>query len=128
MTKAVCIVLLLFSTLAYGQRDKVYHTTAGFVITLGFSAATHRPTLGLIAGIGAGVAKELWDSQHPPHEASVKDALATAAGAGSAFVLWKYALARKKPTIAAVPTPTQSETKPGSTPTALVMAQGAGGR
>jgi hypothetical protein len=127
MTKAVCIVLLLFSTLAFGQRDKVYHTTAGFGITLGFSAATHHPTLGLIAGVGAGVAKELWDSQHPHHDASARDALATAAGAGSAFVLWKYAIARKRPTIAAVPTSSQAEKKPDGTPGALVMAQGAGG-
>jgi hypothetical protein len=119
----VCIVFLLFSTLAYGQRDKVYHSTAGFGITLSFSAATHRPTLGLFAGIGAGVAKELWDAQHPrSHQASVADALATAAGSASAFVLWKYALARKRPKIAAVPQRDPS----AENPPPLVIAAGQG--
>ena len=121
---SLCIVLLLFSTLAYGQRDKVYHSTAGFGITLSISAATHRPTLGLFAGIGAGVAKELWDAQHPrTHQASVADALATAAGSASAFVLWKYALARKRPKIAAVP---PSEQKPEASPPAASLAMATG--
>jgi uncharacterized protein YfiM (DUF2279 family) len=124
MTKWVCIVLLLFSTLAYGQRDKMYHSGAGFGITLSVSAVTHHPTLGLVAGIGAGVGKELWDSQRRGHDASAKDALATVAGSASAFVLWKYALARKKPAIAAVTSPQlTSEKSPPSQ-----AASAAGGR
>jgi len=122
----VCIVLLLFSTLAYGQRDKAYHGAAGFGITLGFSSITHKPTLGLVAGIGAGVAKELWDAQHPrTHQASVADALATTAGSVSAFVLWKYAIARKRPKIAAVP---QQDQKTGTASPPVAVSAGAGGR
>lgn len=123
----VCIVLLLFSTLAYGQRDKAYHSTAGFGITLSFSAITHKPTLGLVAGIGAGVAKELWDAQHPrTHEASVADALATTAGSVGAFVLYKYAFARKRPKIAALPQ--QEQKTDTASPPVAVMAAGAGSR
>jgi uncharacterized protein YfiM (DUF2279 family) len=126
MTKWVCIVLLLFSTLAYGQRDKMYHSGAGFGITLSISAVTHHPTLGLVAGVGAGIGKELWDSQRRGHEASAKDALATAAGSASAFVLWKYALARKKPTIAAVTPPQQ--TSQNSPPPRAATAAASGAR
>jgi hypothetical protein len=123
------LATLLFSTLSFAQKDKMYHSTAGFGITLAFSSITHRPTLGLLAGVGAGVGKELWDHGRRGHEASVNDALATAAGSGGAYLLWKYALARKRrPTVAVLPSSpeTSQSTAPSNKPSAGAAAAGGG--
>jgi hypothetical protein len=121
------LATLLFSTLSFAQRDKVFHSSAGFGITLGISSVTHRPTIGFLAGVGAGIGKELWDRGRPGHEASVKDALATAAGSGGAYVLWKYAIQRKRrPTVAAVPAPATSTESPQAKPGAVPAAAGGG--
>lgn len=118
---------LLFSSLSFAQMDKVLHTSAGFGITITVSSITNKPTLGLMAGIGAGIGKELWDRNRPGHDASVRDALATAAGSGGAFVLYKYVLARKRrPTVAAVPqqAPASQTTPPDAASTAVARAGG----
>jgi hypothetical protein len=124
------LATLLFSSLSFAQVDKVLHTSAGFGITITVSSITNKPTLGLMAGIGAGIGKELWDRNRPGHDASVRDALATAAGSGGAFVLWKYVLARKhRPTVAAVPqqTPASDRGSLPNAPSSIPVARGGGG-
>jgi hypothetical protein len=117
---------LLFSSPLFAQMDKALHSSAGFGITITVSSITQRPTLGLMAGIGAGIGKELWDRNRPGHDASVRDALATAAGSGGAFMLYKYVLARKhRPTIAAVPQqPSASEKAPDAASSAAAARAG----
>lgn len=97
MRKFLCTMVVLCSTLSYAQMDKVLHTSAGFGITITIASATEKPKLGLVAGIGAGLGKELWDSTQPKHDASARDFLATAGGSASAYVLWKYVLNRHRP-------------------------------
>jgi uncharacterized protein YfiM (DUF2279 family) len=93
----VCTFMLVWSSLCSAQMDKAMHTSAGFGITITVTTATNKPKLGLIAGIGAGIAKEAWDSTQRGHQASMRDFAATAAGSGAAFALWKLVLNRKPP-------------------------------
>jgi uncharacterized protein YfiM (DUF2279 family) len=107
------------------QMDKALHTSAGFGITITVSAATNKPKLGLLTGIGAGIGKELWDAQRVHHQASARDFYATAAGSSAAYIVWKYALnRRRRPQIAMAPAPQEpaacpamTNTRPGATPT-----------
>ena len=93
----VCTLLVIASSLCSAQMDKAMHTSAGFGITITVTTATNKPKLGLIAGLGAGIAKEAWDSTQRGHQASARDFFATAAGSGAAFALWKLVLNRKPP-------------------------------
>jgi uncharacterized protein YfiM (DUF2279 family) len=108
MRKFLCTLVVLCSTLSYAQMDKVLHTSAGFGITITITSATEKPKLGLLAGIGAGLGKELWDSTQPKHDASARDFLATAGGSASAYVLWRFVLNRHRtPKVAKASVPTQ---------------------
>jgi hypothetical protein len=93
----IVAVLLLIPSLVEAQMDKAMHASAGFGITISVTAATGKPKVGLLAGIGAGIAKEAWDSTRRGHTASLNDFLATAVASGGAFALWKLALNRKPP-------------------------------
>lgn len=60
--------------------DKIYHLVAGFVIALGFGLIN--PFLGLVAGITAGLAKDIiWDLYLKRGSFEVLDILATIIGA-----------------------------------------------
>jgi uncharacterized protein YfiM (DUF2279 family) len=110
----LCGFMLVWSSLCSAQMDKAIHTSAGFGITITVTTATNKPKLGLIAGLGAGIAKEAWDSTQRGHQASMRDFVATAAGSGAAFALWKLVLNRKPPVKIAKtsePVPTVARTK-----------------
>jgi hypothetical protein len=106
------------------------HVGAGFGITLTVSSFTNKPTIGLAAGIGAGIGKEIWDSQHRGHDASVRDALATAGGSAGAWALYKFVFFRKHPQVASTQQSPQTatDTKPQTTspPATVAVAKGAG--
>jgi uncharacterized protein YfiM (DUF2279 family) len=91
------LIALFVPSLCVAQMDKALHTSAGFGITITVAAATNKPKLGLLAGLGAGAGKELWDSTQRGHQASARDAIATAIGSGSAYALWKLVLNRHRP-------------------------------
>ncbi len=69
---------------------KTLHGLGGAGISMGVGAATHRPWLGLAAGIGAGIAKEGYDKGRG-NPFSGRDALITSGGAMVGYVLDKYA-------------------------------------
>ena len=108
------LLMLLMPTFCAAQVDKALHVTAGFGITISLASATHRPTLGFLAGVGAGVGKELWDSTQRGHDASAKDCLATVAGSGAAYGLWKLVLERKRPVKIASTNPPATTTASGT--------------
>ena len=61
-------------------KDKAGHAQAGALIGGIAAAASQSPTVGCLFAVGAGIAKEAYDSQHPDkHTASYKDATVTAA-------------------------------------------------
>jgi uncharacterized protein YfiM (DUF2279 family) len=110
----LCGFMLVWSSLCSAQMDKAMHTSAGFGITITVTTATNKPKLGLIAGLGAGIAKEAWDSSQRGHQASMRDFAATAVGSGAALALWKLVLNRKPPVKIATtsePVPTIAHTK-----------------
>lgn len=112
------VLAVLSPTPLRAQMDKALHTSAGFGITITVSAATNKPKLGFVAGIGAGVGKELWDSQRANHQASFRDCFATVAGSSAAYVLYKYALNRpRRPQIATAP-PAPEQAPPSAAATA----------
>lgn len=78
---AVC-GLLMSSPAAHADnwtgKDKAGHAQAGAAIGSIFTAATQSPTVGCVAAVVAGLGKEAWDTQHPGHDPSVKDAAVTA--------------------------------------------------
>lgn len=94
---AVTLIAVLLPSMAWAQMDKALHTSAGFGITFSVAAASNKPKLGLLAGLGAGAGKELWDSTQRNHTASARDAFATAAGSASAYVLYRYVFNRHRP-------------------------------
>lgn len=60
-------------------KDKAGHAQAGALIG-GIAAASQSPAVGCLFAVGAGIAKEAYDTQHPDkHTASYKDATVTAA-------------------------------------------------
>lgn len=60
-------------------RDKAQHATVGVVLGSLGTAASKSPTVGCLIGAGAGLAKEVYDGQHPDkHTASFKDFVVTA--------------------------------------------------
>ena len=66
-------------------KDKAQHARAGALIGGIAAAASQSPTVGCAMAAVAGVGKELWDTQHPGHQPSIKDAIVTiAAGCLSA--------------------------------------------
>ena len=60
-------------------KDKAQHAQAGALIGGIAAAASQSPTVGCLMAAGAGLAKEIYDSQHQGHTASGKDATVTAA-------------------------------------------------
>lgn len=72
--------------LAQIPQDKISHFAGGTILG----------TAGLVFGIeGAlflpfvvGLAKEIWDHYHPPHEADPLDLLATVLGAAPVWITW----------------------------------------
>lgn len=60
-------------------KDKAQHAQAGALIGGIAAAASQSPTVGCLMAVGAGIAKEAYDSQHQGHTASYKDATVTAA-------------------------------------------------
>lgn len=90
-------VALILPNVCAAQIDKVMHATAGFGITVTVASVTHRPKLGLMAGVGAGVAKEIWDAHHVGHTASARDAIATAAASAAGYALFRYVFMKKPP-------------------------------
>ena len=60
-------------------KDKAQHAQAGALIGGIAAAASQSPTVGCLMAVGAGIAKEAYDSQHTGHTASGKDATVTAA-------------------------------------------------
>ncbi len=62
---------------------------AGAGISLGVGAAAQRPWLGLVAGIGAGLAKEGHDKSQG-YAFSGRDVLITTGGAAVGYVVNKY--------------------------------------
>lgn len=61
-------------------KDKAQHAQAGALIGGIAAAAAQSPTVGCLMAVGAGIAKEAYDTQHPEkHTASYKDATVTAA-------------------------------------------------
>ena len=62
------------------SKDKAGHAQAGALIGGIAAAASQSPAVGCLMAVGAGIAKEAYDSQHPSkHTASGKDATVTAA-------------------------------------------------
>lgn len=102
----ITVAALMVPRVCEAQRDKLMHAGAGFGITISVAAVTHRPKLALLTGVGAGAAKEIWDSQHVGHTASARDAIATAAASTAAYALYRYVFMKKPPVkIATVDTP-----------------------
>ena len=74
MKKITIIVSILLSQLSFGQieQDKVKHFVAGALITSVVNTSVYSLTknkdnalfMGLVAGVGAGLIKELYDSQY----------------------------------------------------------------
>jgi uncharacterized protein YfiM (DUF2279 family) len=63
-------------------RDKAQHAAVGIVLGSLGTAASKNPTVGCLIGTGAGLAKEVYDGQHPDkHTSSFKDFAVTAAAA-----------------------------------------------
>jgi uncharacterized protein YfiM (DUF2279 family) len=116
------LLVLMLPTLCSAQVDKAMHVTAGFGITISVTSLTHRPTLGLLSGIGAGVAKELWDSTQRGHDASARDCLATVAGSGAAYAFWKLAMGRKPPVKIASTNPPATVDAAGTQPNAATAS------
>jgi hypothetical protein len=92
-------VALALTSLAWGQAPqaqsdfavhKTLHALGGAGISMGVGAATHRPWLGLAAGIGAGIAKEGYDKGRG-NTFSGRDVLITSGGAIVGYFLDKYA-------------------------------------
>ena len=85
------LVLALASTTtkadAWTGPDKVQHAAAGVIIGAAITAATKDPLKGCAVAAAVGVAKELYDAQHPnKHDTSFKDFAVTAAfGCASAY-------------------------------------------
>lgn len=69
-------------------KDKAGHAQAGALIGGIAAAASQSPTVGCLMAAGAGLAKEIYDTQHPDkHTASVKDfTVTTVAGCLTAKV------------------------------------------
>lgn len=92
---AVCCVAAAFAIMnqpanadEWTGKDKAGHAQAGALIGGIAAAASQSPTVGCLMAAGAGLAKELWDSQHPGHDPSAKDAIVTTvAGCLSAKVV-----------------------------------------
>lgn len=79
-------VLAMASTLGHADTwtgaDKAQHAAVGAVLGSLGAAASQSPTVGCLIGAGAGLAKEVYDAQHPSkHTASAKDFAVTAAAA-----------------------------------------------
>lgn len=60
--------------------DKNIHFAAGAAVGTVVTMATDDEWAGFAAGATVGLLKELWDEHHPPHQATVKDFIVTAAG------------------------------------------------
>lgn len=67
------------------KRDKLYHLIAGFVIAFGLSF--WRPDAGLIAAVGAGIAKEFYDKYVKKSVIDPLDTLATIVGGIAGIVI-----------------------------------------
>lgn len=70
------------------QKDKLGHFLAGVVISM-LAGMLINPQVGLLAGMGAGVAKEvIWDGLMGKGTVEVMDAVFTAVGAFAGFVVF----------------------------------------
>ena len=77
---AILAALVVLSAHAdeWTGKDKAGHAQAGAAIGSAFTAAAQSPTVGCLAAVAAGLAKEVYDTQHPKtHTASFKDAAVT---------------------------------------------------
>lgn len=96
------ILLLSFTAQSQIQKDKVYHTAAGFVISAGTgyvsyklgASKTESILIGFGAGVAAGVAKEIWD-MNGNGTPSFADALWTAVGSGLGSVTLTFTINEK---------------------------------
>jgi uncharacterized protein YfiM (DUF2279 family) len=72
---------------AWTGKDKTQHAAVGAVIGAAITAATDDPLKGCMAATAVGLAKEVYDHQHPTkHTSSFKDFAVTAAfGCASAY-------------------------------------------
>lgn len=98
MKKSITAALLL--TIAFSASaddwtgpDKTKHVAVSAAIASTVTMATGNENTGFAVALGIGLAKEVWDSKHAGHEASVKDLAADALGAyvGSKFGGWMIA-------------------------------------
>ena len=73
--------------------DKTKHVAVSAAIASTVTMATGSENTGFAVALGVGLAKEVWDSKHAGHEASIKDLAADALGAyvGSKFGGWMIA-------------------------------------
>lgn len=62
----------------WAGKDKAQHAQVGALIGGITAAASQSPAMGCLMAVGAGLAKEAYDTQHQGHTASVKDATVTA--------------------------------------------------
>lgn len=60
--------------------DKRLHFAGGALVAGTTTLVTDSPRLGFAAGVAVGIGKEIWDTQHPGHTPSYKDAIVTIAG------------------------------------------------
>lgn len=94
MIKSILCGLLLTPFLAQADewtgRDKTLHFLGGAAIGAAVTIATNRQDYGLAAGVGIGLLKEVYDSQHrDKHTPSTKDLIATVAGAAvGSYASW----------------------------------------
>jgi len=84
--KTPALLLLLIATGAHADswtgQDKTLHFAAGAAIGAAVTIATGDERMGMLAGAGVGLVKEIYDSRHRDrHTPSTKDFAVTALGA-----------------------------------------------
>lgn len=92
MTRAAVLILALLSVPAHAvERDKALHFGAALAITAVTYAITDDAKLAIYAGIGASVAKELYDSRNGGTGFDTRDLTAGAIGAAFGIsVRWRF--------------------------------------
>jgi uncharacterized protein YfiM (DUF2279 family) len=83
----ICLLALPVRADSWTGPDKVQHAAVGAVIGAAIAAASKDPLVGCAAATAVGLAKEVYDHNHPQkHTASFKDFAVTAAfGCVSAY-------------------------------------------
>jgi hypothetical protein len=107
MTKRVALLLIVAISLPcvaenrperwLGSNHNFLHTISGFSISFLVGGVSERPAAGLVAGIGAGIIKEIMDSRDGVnHRAEMSTALLSTAGSVGAFFITRKVFARRK--------------------------------